>query len=440
MKKRIGLVIAVLTFLNVGSMPAQSADPNVIVRVVDNSGAPVTDGLVSVGDSFTNKRVPVVGGQALLLLPDGKHNISVAAATPVINGNTSVQYFNFDLQVNGKVTSEVKLPEVIEFAFDLGAPKNGLIEFGLVSYFKNNTEGFYLRGSTQTQSVARVTIGQNQIDARSYGSTLTSTIDTSLGSSFAMNSPFGGNIGLRVVDGIVKFKTFAPQPLSGHLPPQNNSRLQSEYDFDGDGYWDYTFGHKLGANKTKGVDVSYKQLMSGVVSAPLEGITGIQIEPFAETISGAQFVVKGRVIASSPAYIPVSSPVTLWVWQRTKWGGTGDFIPYQARLGQATLDSDGNFTLRVSLQVRLMLSEFVSPYFRVSSPGGITTAELALPEIVKKYKSCSAMSVDFRGGVARSSAAKNKGAKIKFTPVVSSRIYALNKSLDTDKDGLVCER
>lgn len=164
------------------------------------------------------------------------------------------------------------------------------------------------------------------------------------------------------------------------------------------------------------------------------------MEPFAATISGSQFVVTGRVITSSPTYFQVSSPVTKLAWQRTKWGGSEDFIPYQARLGQATLDAEGNFTFRVSLQVRMMTTEYVSPSFRISSPGGVTSVELPLPKIVKKYKNCSQMSREFEGGVAKSAASKNKGKATKLDPIVSSKVLNLNKVLDTDKDGLACER
>ncbi len=434
------LFLTALLAFSAPSIPAQSAEPNVSIRVVDSTGVQVSDGLVSVRDNFSNKQVAVVGGHASLLLPDGKHNVSVVASPPSVNGNVSIQYFNFEIQVSGQVSVDVRLPEIVEFAFNVGTPRNGFVNFGLNSYFRDNTEGFYLRGSTQTQSIAKITVGQTKIDSRSYGSTLTSKIETTLGSSLASDNPFGGNFGLRVVDGVIRFKTFAPQPLSGHSELQSNPRLQANYDIDSDGYWDYTYGHKLGANAAKGVNVTYKQLMSGVVPAALEGITDIKVEPFADTISSSQFVVRGRVIASSPAYIPVSSPVTMLAWQRMRWGGSRDFVPYQATLGQATLDSDGNFTLKVSLSVRLMTNEYVSPYFRISSPGGITTMDLQLPEVVKKYKNCNLMSMDFVGGVAKFETFTNKGKKTKFTPFVSPKVYALNKALDTDRDNLVCER
>lgn len=57
----------------------------------------------------------------------------------------------------------------------------------------------------------------------------------------------------------------------------------------------------------------------------------------------------------------------------------------------------------------------------------------------KKYKNCSELNKVYKGGVARTSNWVNKGAKLKQTPIVNSKVYDLNKSLDRDKDGLACE-
>ena len=62
-----------------------------------------------------------------------------------------------------------------------------------------------------------------------------------------------------------------------------------------------------------------------------------------------------------------------------------------------------------------------------------------IPETIKKYKNCSAMNKDYPGGVARAGA-QNLGGKIKKSPLVNTNIYLKNKSLDRDKDGIVCEK
>ena len=59
---------------------------------------------------------------------------------------------------------------------------------------------------------------------------------------------------------------------------------------------------------------------------------------------------------------------------------------------------------------------------------------------VKTYANCSAMNRDYPGGVAQSIGKFNKGSKPKNQHIVSSAVYAKNKKLDTDKDGIACEK
>ncbi|KLV28385.1 excalibur domain-containing protein [Niallia circulans] len=59
---------------------------------------------------------------------------------------------------------------------------------------------------------------------------------------------------------------------------------------------------------------------------------------------------------------------------------------------------------------------------------------------VKKYKNCTALNKDYKGGVAKSKSTKNKGGKTKYKPYVSKALYDANKKMDRDKDGIACER
>lgn len=436
MKKYISLIVALLLALTVGSAPAQSADPNVTIRVIDNFGNPVSNGLSQVSTNFSSETFPVVGGSVSLLLPDGKHDISLRTSPPATNGNITSHNFYFTIDLKGKSDVVVQLPEVIEFAFDVGSPRNGFVEFGVRS-FKKSFPPSALGGVPATNAKAKVTIGQSQSEVRGYPGQLALQFDSSFGYGLDASPMFRSRLGLRVVDGVIRFKTFAPLPLV-QAPAEGVVQSPGESDFDGDGYGDYTYGYKLGANSSKTVDVSYKQIRAGVVSAPLEGLTDIQIEPVATTISGAQFVVKGRVVASSPAYIPVSSPVTIVAWKKST-NSTGGISPLEVTIGNAKLESDGSFTLRASLQPRWMVDLYTMA-FVINSPGGISSQVFSLPEIVKKYKSCTYMNMDYPGGIAKSTGSKNKGAKTKQKPTVSAATYNLNKVLDTDKDGLACER
>ncbi|MBM7646627.1 hypothetical protein JOD45_002859 [Scopulibacillus daqui] len=58
----------------------------------------------------------------------------------------------------------------------------------------------------------------------------------------------------------------------------------------------------------------------------------------------------------------------------------------------------------------------------------------------KKYKNCTELNKKYKGGVARTSSAKNKGGKTHYKPYVSKALYDANKKLDRDHDFIACER
>lgn len=58
----------------------------------------------------------------------------------------------------------------------------------------------------------------------------------------------------------------------------------------------------------------------------------------------------------------------------------------------------------------------------------------------KKYKNCTELNKDYKGGVAKDAKVKNKGGKTKHAPFVSAELYKANSSKDRDKDGIACER
>lgn len=72
--------------------------------------------------------------------------------------------------------------------------------------------------------------------------------------------------------------------------------------------------------------------------------------------------------------------------------------------------------------------------------GFSATSNVSAKTDVKAYKNCKELNADYKGGVARSSSAKNKGGKTKFKPFVSKELYDANKKLDRDKDEIACER
>jgi hypothetical protein len=71
---------------------------------------------------------------------------------------------------------------------------------------------------------------------------------------------------------------------------------------------------------------------------------------------------------------------------------------------------------------------------------GAAQAEAALPK-PRTYKNCTELNKVYKGGVAQSSKARNKGGKTRSKPTVYKRVYDLNyKRLDRDKDKIACER
>ncbi|AGX02852.1 excalibur calcium-binding domain-containing protein [Bacillus infantis] len=67
-------------------------------------------------------------------------------------------------------------------------------------------------------------------------------------------------------------------------------------------------------------------------------------------------------------------------------------------------------------------------------------AEAKTTSAAKTYKNCTELNKDYKGGVARSSSAKNKGGKTKYKPYVSQALYDANKSKDRDGDSIACEK
>ena len=63
----------------------------------------------------------------------------------------------------------------------------------------------------------------------------------------------------------------------------------------------------------------------------------------------------------------------------------------------------------------------------------------------EKYKNCSALNAKYPGGIAKSASAVNKNKKGEVVKSkkpfdVNEKLYNAHKSLDRDKDNIVCEK
>lgn len=70
----------------------------------------------------------------------------------------------------------------------------------------------------------------------------------------------------------------------------------------------------------------------------------------------------------------------------------------------------------------------------------ISQVGVAAPVIhTKAYKNCTDLRKSYPGGVAKSKSSTNQGGKTKKTPTVNAKVYASNKQMDRDGDGIACE-
>ena len=70
----------------------------------------------------------------------------------------------------------------------------------------------------------------------------------------------------------------------------------------------------------------------------------------------------------------------------------------------------------------------------------LVTAPLSSWAAPTIFKNCTAMNKVYSNGVAQSSKFKNLGKGPIATPKIDAKIYLANKKLDTDKDGIACEK
>lgn len=87
-----------------------------------------------------------------------------------------------------------------------------------------------------------------------------------------------------------------------------------------------------------------------------------------------------------------------------------------------------------------MYSEFKKFQTELAASAPIATTPKPKSPVPVRYKTCASLNKVYKGGITNSKKWVNKGSPIKLKPTVNSKVYGLNKSLDRDRDGLVCER
>ena len=78
------------------------------------------------------------------------------------------------------------------------------------------------------------------------------------------------------------------------------------------------------------------------------------------------------------------------------------------------------------------------PVATTASPKPRVIATKAPAPPAKVYANCTAMHVDYKGGVSLPGAV-NKGGATQYAPKVSTALYNANQGKDRDHDGIACE-
>lgn len=106
-----------------------------------------------------------------------------------------------------------------------------------------------------------------------------------------------------------------------------------------------------------------------------------------------------------------------------------DFAGYEA--AKDAIDALPNGSVKTSFTSRLAV-------VKKKMEAALLASQKALAG--KRYANCAAMNKVLPGGIAKVAKFKNKGALLNYQPFVLASGYALNASLDRDKDGIACER
>jgi hypothetical protein len=115
--------------------------------------------------------------------------------------------------------------------------------------------------------------------------------------------------------------------------------------------------------------------------------------------------------------------------------------PLTNKLGFGAVDSTFNYpnvlTVIAASTPEPVLSKAPEP-----SPSSTADATSGTGKALagKVFQNCTALWVKYPGGISSKKSNKNKGTKTAKKPAVSSSLYALNKKMDRDKDGIACER
>lgn len=380
MNKVFSLFLSVLLAMTTGVTAASSAGENVTVQVFTFDGQLIDDDFTSVTSTFQRTPVAVAKGEARLSLPDGKHSLSIRTVPGSNGGNTVVSTVTFDVMVSGDTRAIVRLPRVkqISIALSDALLKDGHIQFGIGGFDSRDRQNERMTGSLG-QFQASVTVGGSTSVVAGFSGSLTPLF---IPSSVMLGGIINGR-GPRVENGRVSFQVFDPIPLA-KMDPYYTLRpdISRQFDFDGDGFRDYTYSFAFGETGYKTGSISHAKLFSEAASVALEGGVRIEVGDYSQFMSkpNTTFRVTGRVVAPSAAFLNVNSKITAHTVT-----SFSNFV-YSTRIGESQVKSDGSFEVVVTLTEPARINAIV-PKFYLSTTTGTTTLDFPFPELLSPQAS-----------------------------------------------------
>ena len=379
MRKTFAAIVCVILTLFV--TPAVAVDDtNVTILVKSHSGVLVSDGYSSVTSTFLNETKVLTDGAVKFKVPNGAQKFTLASVANPLDKNLTYYTFYWDMTVNGQTQVELVLPKVTSTTIRVegASTKPHVMIFRLGSYDSRSTESASWYDSSGTWATLR----QNGTTSQVQGTRLSieqaaRDVNGQPIQVYRFSNEAGGVL---VEDGSIEFSIFETKPLASE--DSWRIRTQDTFDFDGDGYTDFSYGYRYGAYGWKSGRFSRAAVFSGNASFPVEGSVNLAISTLPRTgkldaNKRKSFRVEGVLESSDVAFFPVNSTITAYVINKFAFDGT----VRATAVGSATVNSDGTFALDVLIQASVNI---IGTTFFLRTPLGYGTVNLDLPTFETK--------------------------------------------------------
>jgi hypothetical protein len=357
-----------------------SEDTNVTILVKSHSGVPVSDGYSSIASTFLNETKILTDGAAKFKVPNGVQKFTLATVANPLDENLSYYTFYWDMTVSGQTQVELVLPKVTSTTIrvDGASAKPHVMVFRLGSYDSRSTESASWYDSSGTWATLR----QNGTASQVHGTRLSikqSARDVN-GQPVQVYRSSNEAGEVLVEGGSIQFSIFETKPLVSE--ESWRIRTQDTFDFDGDGYTDFSYGYRYGAYGWKSGRFSRASVFSDNAGFPVEGSVTLAISPLPRTgkldaNKRKSFRVEGELESLDMAFFSVNSPITAYVINKFAF----DRSVRATAVGSATVNSDGTFALDVLIQSNVTI---VGTTFFLRTPLGYGTVNLELPTFETK--------------------------------------------------------